>query len=159
MLTTWQHGVAPNLHLWKIHLWSTVKWGTIKQGLPVHTLTCTLVYLLFFFCLFRAVPTAYGGSQGRDQIGAAATDLCHSHSNMGSELHLQPTRSSQQRRILNPLSKARDRTCVLMNASQIGFHWTTTGTPTLFWDKGLGRAVVPSCFSQNSEGLGSEEYL
>ena len=31
--------------------------------------------------------------------------------------------------ILNPLSKARDRTCVLMDASQICFLCTTMGTP------------------------------
>ena len=30
--------------------------------------------------------------------------------------------SSQQRQILNPLSKARDRTCILMDTSQINFH-------------------------------------
>ena len=38
--------------------------------------------------------------------------------------------SSWQLRIFNPLSKARDRTCVLMNASQIHFCRATTGTPT-----------------------------
>ena len=37
--------------------------------------------------------------------------------------------SSQQCRILNPLSKARDWTHVLMNASQIHFHWAMMGTP------------------------------
>ena len=36
--------------------------------------------------------------------------------------------SSPQRQIVNPLSKARDRTCVLMDASQIHFHWAMTGT-------------------------------
>ena len=41
--------------------------------------------LFFFFGLFRATPMAYGGSQARDQIGAAADSLCHSHSNVGSE--------------------------------------------------------------------------
>ena len=30
--------------------------------------------------------------------------------------------SSWQRQILNPLSKVRDRTCVLVDASQIRFH-------------------------------------
>ena len=30
--------------------------------------------------------------------------------------------SSQQRWVLNPLSEARDRMCVLMDASQIHFH-------------------------------------
>ena len=37
--------------------------------------------------------------------------------------------SSLQHWILNPLSKARDQTCVLMDASQISYHWAMTGTP------------------------------
>ena len=37
--------------------------------------------------------------------------------------------SSWQCPILNPLSKARDWTCVLMDASRIRFCWATTGTP------------------------------
>ena len=40
-----------------------------------------------------------------------------------------PPHSSWQCQILNPLSKARDWTCVLMDASQIHFHWAMTGTP------------------------------
>ena len=48
-----------------------------------------LLLLLFFF--FRAAPAAYGSSQAEDLIGAAAAGLHHSHSNMGSEPHLQPT--------------------------------------------------------------------
>ena len=47
--------------------------------------------LVFGFCLFRAAPTAYGSSQNWGQIGAAASGLHHSHSNTGSEPHLQPT--------------------------------------------------------------------
>ena len=42
-------------------------------------------------CLFRATPKAYGGSQARGPIGAVPAGLCHSHSNAGSELRLQPT--------------------------------------------------------------------
>ena len=34
--------------------------------------------IAFFFCLFRAAPTAYGGSQARNL-------WCHSHSNTGSQ--------------------------------------------------------------------------
>ena len=47
-----------------------------------------------FVCLFafsRAVPVAYGGSQARGLIGAVAIGLRQSHSNAGSEPHLQPT--------------------------------------------------------------------
>ena len=48
----------------------------------------------FFFCLFAiswAAPMAYGGSQAMGLIGAVATGLRQSHSNMGSEPRLQPT--------------------------------------------------------------------
>ena len=45
----------------------------------------------FFFYLFRATPEAYGGSQARGRIRAAASGLHHSHSNTGSEVHLRPT--------------------------------------------------------------------
>ena len=37
------------------------------------------VFLLFVrFCLFRAIPAAYGGSQARGRIGAVASGLHHS---------------------------------------------------------------------------------
>ena len=42
--------------------------------------------------------------------------------------------NSWQCHILNPLSKARDSTCILMDASQICFPWATMGTPPkAFW--------------------------
>ena len=52
---------------------------------------CFFLFLFLVFCLFRVTPTAYGGSQVRGQIGAAAAGLYRSHSNMGSELCLWPT--------------------------------------------------------------------
>ena len=42
-------------------------------------------FIYLFFGLFGAVPTAYGDSQARDQIGAIVTGLCHNHRNTGSE--------------------------------------------------------------------------
>ena len=46
--------------------------------------------LFFFFSVFsRATPAAHGGSQATCLIGAVATGLCQSHSNVRSELHLQ----------------------------------------------------------------------
>ena len=47
-------------------------------------------FFFFFFLLFRVVSTAHGGSQARGRLGAAAASLCHSHSDAGSEPHLQP---------------------------------------------------------------------
>ena len=62
---------------------------------------------------------AHGGSQARGLIGALATGLHHSHSHMGSSRVCDLHHSSRQRRILNPLSKGRDRTRNLMVPSQI----------------------------------------
>ena len=71
------------------------------RGVPVWLTTKDTIYLFiylnfffFFFGLFAiswAAPTAYGGSQARGPIGAVATGLHQSHSNTGSEPHLQPT--------------------------------------------------------------------
>ena len=59
---------------------------------------------------------AYGGSQPRGQIGTAAAGL--------SEPHLRPTSQLMAvlSGILNPLSEAKDQTCILMDISQIHFH-------------------------------------
>ena len=66
-----------------------------KAEVWVHKILDELFIFLFYFfvfCLFfRAAPTAYEGSQARGRIGAVATSLHQSHSNVGSELHLQPT--------------------------------------------------------------------
>ena len=68
---------------------------------------------VFVFCFFRAAPTAYGGSQASGQIGATAAGLHHSHSNA---------------RALTHWVEARDRTCVLMDTSQIPFCCAMMGT-------------------------------
>ena len=62
----------------------------------------SVLFLSFFF--FRAAPVACGGAQARGRNGATAAGL-------------HP--SSRQRRILNPLSEARDQTCNLMVPSWI----------------------------------------
>ena len=52
----------------------------------------------------------------RGQIGAAAAGLHH---------------SSQQCWILSPLSETRDQFRILVDTSQVCYHWGTTGTPYL----------------------------
>ena len=84
---------------------------------------------LFFFFLFRAAPIAYGSSRVRGQIGTAATSLCHTHSNTGSTPHGHLYHRSWQRQILNPLSEARDWTCILIDTSWVCFCWATMGIP------------------------------
>ena len=63
----------------------------------------SLLFVVVVVVFFRAEPVAYGDSQARGQIVAVA-GLHH---------------SSGQCWILNSLSKARDQTCALMDASQI----------------------------------------
>ena len=46
-----------------------------------------------------------------------------------SGLQPPPTPQPQQCQLLNPLSEARDRTCILMDTNQIRFHCATMGTP------------------------------
>ena len=58
----------------------------------------------FFFCLFRAAPEVYGGSQARYLIGAVAAGLCHSHSNADLSHVCDLHHSSWQCQILNLLS-------------------------------------------------------
>ena len=47
-------------------------------------------FFFFFFFFFRAASEAYGSSQARGPIGAAAAGLYHCHSNTGSKPHLGP---------------------------------------------------------------------
>ena len=47
--------------------------------------------LFIYFCLFRAAPSADGGSQDRGLIRPVAAGLRQSHSNARSEMHLRPT--------------------------------------------------------------------
>uniref|UniRef100_A0A4X1UW09 RAD52 motif-containing protein 1 n=1 Tax=Sus scrofa TaxID=9823 RepID=A0A4X1UW09_PIG len=63
------------------------------QKLLIVVLGKTFFFFFFFvFLLFLwAAPTAYGGSQARDQIRAVAAGLRQSHSKAGSQPCLQPT--------------------------------------------------------------------
>ena len=60
-------------------------------GSSSHKITYIVDFFFFFFFLFKGAPMAYGGSQARGRIGATNGGLRHSHSNLGSELRLQPT--------------------------------------------------------------------
>ena len=109
----------PYPNCWDVYFWIPVSITYISP--------CSNCFYHFFF--FRAAPTVYGGSQTRGLIRAVAASLYHSHSNVISELCLQPTPQLTPLSdpwIFNPL---RDQTCILVDASQIHFHWATMGTP------------------------------
>ena len=85
------------------------------------------LFFILSFCLLRAAPTAYGGSQARGQMGAAAAGLHHSHSSKRSVSAPTP----QLTEILNPLSETRDRTRILVDPSRIRFCCAMMGTPLM----------------------------
>ena len=72
-------------------------------------------------------------SQAKARIGATAAGLHHSHSNSESEQFCELHHSSRQCRILNPLNKARDQTCILMGISQVCFCCAMADTLQVFY--------------------------
>ena len=72
-----------------------------------------------FLFPFRATLAAYVSAQARGRIGSTAAGLHHGHA-VGDPSHVCDLgHSLWQRWILNPLSEARDRTCILMDTSQV----------------------------------------
>ena len=59
-----------------LSLISSASYSFQSTGLLPHWVGLFLGILLLFF-LFMATPEAYGSSQAKDQIGAAAAGLCH----------------------------------------------------------------------------------
>ena len=85
----------------------------------------------FFFFSFYSHTCGIWKFLGWGQIGAAAAGPHHSHSDARSELLCNLHCISQQCRILNPLSKARDRTNILMGTGWVCYRWATTRTPPI----------------------------
>ena len=111
--------------------------------ISIHNLCCQLTWFCFCSFLFLFVFVFLGPHLRHLEVPRLRVKLelqlpayTHSHSNTGSE----PSRvcdlhhSSGQHQILNPLSQARDWTCILMKASQICFHWTSMGIPINSFD-------------------------
>ena len=115
---------------WFVYLWGLFFWGVF------------FVLILVWFCLFRSTRTACGGSQARGQIGAVATSLHHSHSNMGSKPYLRPTPQCTAMPDHNPQSKTRDWTCILMDARQIRFLWAMMGTPKEVFNRYVWKNII-----------------
>ena len=83
---------------------------------------------LFLFLFFRVTSAAYGSCRGKSQIEATAAGLATATTARDLSRICNPTQSSQQHQILNPLSEARDWTHILMGPSRVNFRWATTGT-------------------------------
>ena len=77
-----------------------------------------------------ATPSSH--SQARSRIKAAAAGLYHSHSNLVSKPRLQLYHSLWQHRVLNSLSKASDRTCILMDTGLVHYPLSHKGNSPKF---------------------------
>ena len=108
-------GLSPTLGL--VNLESSV-WGLdfdiFKKLACDFNFFIFIIFFIFVFRLFRATPTACGSSQARSRIGAVTIGLHHSHSNSGFDPYHGPWQQ-----ILNPLSRARDRTPILVDVSRV----------------------------------------
>ena len=96
-------------------------------------LFCFLFLFVFLvFCPFRAHPQHMEvprlGVESEVFLPAYTTATAMPDPSHICDLHCSPW----QRQILNPLSKARDRTCILMVPSRVCFHCSMTGTPKNF---------------------------
>ena len=90
----------------------------LEASLP--TLSCVVVFhfVVFYFILFflfMAAPEAYGSSQTRGWIGAAVAGCTTATATLDPSCICNLYRSLWQLQILNPLSKARGQTHILMD--------------------------------------------
>ena len=103
----------------RINMESAPRAPVLHENLDIHAFTNFFFFLVFLGLHLQQI---YGHSQARGRIGAAAAGLCHSHSNARSSHVCDLNHSSRQCQILNPLSRARDRTCILVDTSWISYH-------------------------------------
>ena len=87
-------------------------------------------FFFFFFFWFLGlylwhIAVLSIGVESELQLKPYATATATSDLSYICKLH----HSSWQHRILNPLSKTRDRTHIPMNTGQVRYHWATVGTP------------------------------
>ena len=68
-----------------------LRWVLIFTFSILVSFSFVVVLVVVVVAISWAAPAAYGGSQARGRIGAVATSLRQSHSNVGSEPRLQPT--------------------------------------------------------------------
>ena len=112
--------------------WVCVIWETHFTGIIS---SWTFFFFFLSFCLLffsRAAPSAYGGSQATDLIGAVAAGLHQSHSNEASKPHLWPT-PELLTATPDPLTHwARPGIKPTTSWFLVRFvnHWGTTGTPS-----------------------------
>ena len=103
------------------------------------------IFYFYLFIFWGGHTWGIWSSQARGWIWAYTRAIATQDPSHICDLH----HSSQQYQIPNPLSKARDRTWILMNTNQICFLCTTTGTPILIFFRIIRAILGPSFFHMN----------
>ena len=121
----------------------------------------TFIFYLFIllFQSFTCSMWKFPGQGSNQSIRVAATSLYHSHSHTRSELLLRPTYCSLlQCQILNPLSKARDRTWTLCWVLNQLSHSRNSGFSPPLGKYQRGRMVSLVSFVTNHQTLPKQRY-
>ena len=72
-----------------------------------------ILFFLFFFLIFRAIPVGYGSSWARGQVRVSVEVYATAKAIPDPSGICDLCCSLQQYQILNLMSKARDQTCIL----------------------------------------------
>ena len=126
-LATFSSSIDPTIP-WGLH-WAPFSFLYFQ---PLTTLWFIYFYFIFFVFLgphlwHMEVPGL--GVESELQLLAYTTATATPDLSPICNLH----HSSRQHWILNPLSEGRNRTCTLMDTSQLRFRWAMMGTPTLLF--------------------------
>ena len=128
----WLQAAGSQLYPYRVFNWLCSPFLRLEQLCRQweYSLCLFFVFVCLFVLLFRATSVEHGSSQARGRIGAAAAAYTIATA-MQNQSHIcDPYHSSQQCWILNPLSKARDWTHILMGTRRVHYHWATMGTPS-----------------------------
>ena len=91
----------------------------------------SLLEIFFFFLVFFGPhPQQYGGSQARGQMVATVAGLCHSHSQHQIWAESATYTTAHGNAESSPTEWQESNLRVLMDTSQVRYHWATMATST-----------------------------
>ena len=87
------------------------------------------ILFILFYLLFRATLIAYGSSWLGVELELQLPAYTTVTETQDPSCVCDPYYSSHQGQTPSPLREDKDGTCMLMDASQVHYHWVMKGTP------------------------------